>query len=496
MRKIMILWRNEMARITRRVFVMVLCILMVALTFLLCGGMRLLIYFSEQDSGNYKTDRSALDQAIEESRSSKQALSAELGTLSEEDEKYAEVQDELYHVTEQYEYYCLLKESGCDDVSYPDYLDTCAMNLAVYRASMQVYGECDLIYEDTIKTYEAILKDKKYEDYIALQKELVDRAEGASDEEKAIEKQGLDYTYQVDPKGEIYDCPDVDTWKNAKLGLLYNRYDLAGQKRPLNRERKQQLIDQIAICEYKFEHGLAETFPKTTEQDMVKTVVSLAKGLSCSFLLFLLLILAGSGISGDISSGAVKGLIIAPVRRSQIFAGKALALLTVGVVGSLLCFVTTTAAFSCFFGISNLPVYIYAVNGTAHALPGAVYLLARIFVDLIPALGMAAFAMMLSALTRNTAASVGISIACYYLSNLGASFLQTGLFRGEWIKFLPIQHLDLFNAFFPFDSSEGLFGSMSASVPTPSLTFSLVYLVVATLVFGYTAFDSFTRRDI
>jgi ABC-2 type transport system permease protein len=109
------------------------------------------------------------------------------------------------------------------------------------------------------------------------------------------------------------------------------------------------------------------------------------------------------------------------------------------------------------------------------------------------------FAFMLSVLTRNTAAAVGISVAGYFGSGIVQGFLAF-LPNYEFLKFLPFSNLTLQSRFFPFSNlmqslSYGGF-SMGGTFTYPSLTFSLVYLLVILFCMNYTAMDSFNRRDI
>jgi ABC-type transport system involved in multi-copper enzyme maturation permease subunit len=104
-------------------------------------------------------------------------------------------------------------------------------------------------------------------------------------------------------------------------------------------------------------------------------------------------------------------------------------------------------------------------------------------------------AFMLSVITRNTAASVGISIAVYFGGNLANTFIS--LFAtGEWAKFIPFNNMSLASRLFPDPMGSfgmNIFGYQSV---VPSITFSAVYLAVLVICMGYIALDSFNRRDI
>ena len=107
------------------------------------------------------------------------------------------------------------------------------------------------------------------------------------------------------------------------------------------------------------------------------------------------------------------------------------------------------------------------------------------------------FAFMLSVITRNTAASVGISIGVYFGGSM-AMGIVTQLFRGEWIKFIPFSNLSLSNKFFPYSGVNDILSEMTGveTVGSTSLAFSLCYLAVLCICLLYIAKDSFCRRDI
>jgi len=106
--------------------------------------------------------------------------------------------------------------------------------------------------------------------------------------------------------------------------------------------------------------------------------------------------------------------------------------------------------------------------------------------------------MMLSALTRNTAISISITVAFTFVGGAIVSVLGS-LFKGEWLKFMPFQHFDLAGKVFPTQSSAfarlAVNGS-SPSIPVTSLTFSIVYLIVIFGLMYFTAHESFVKKDI
>jgi len=107
----------------------------------------------------------------------------------------------------------------------------------------------------------------------------------------------------------------------------------------------------------------------------------------------------------------------------------------------------------------------------------------------------AAFALMLSTITRNTAASVAISIAFVFIGSAAVTVLKLFL-SGEWLKFIPFNNIDISDRVFPpIADTMGTSYLQSGSQGIP-LSFSLCYIAVIMFLIIYTGLDSFKRRDI
>jgi ABC-2 type transport system permease protein len=206
------------------------------------------------------------------------------------------------------------------------------------------------------------------------------------------------------------------------------------------------------------------------------------------------MILAGGSVSSEISTGSIKSLIISPTKRWKIFAAKGLSLITIGIISVLIAYIFSVIANGVFFGFNTGDPYIYAKNGVAHELNFYVYQFATIFTNFINVLVFMTFAFMLSIITRNTAASVAISIAVLFVgSNANTILMQ--FTKGEWRKFIPFNNLEFTSKIFPNDELMQVANNMPGVVNN-SLTFSLIYVAILLICMGYVGLDSFSRRDI
>jgi ABC-type transport system involved in multi-copper enzyme maturation permease subunit len=153
----------------------------------------------------------------------------------------------------------------------------------------------------------------------------------------------------------------------------------------------------------------------------------------------------------------------------------------------------STASFAAFFGMSTGKPYIYAVGGVVRVMSFPLYNFAYLYASLITVFVLMMFAYMLSIMTKNTAASVGISIGVYFGGSIVHSLLIS-LASGEWLKFLPFTNISPETKIFPDNTTSQIAASVTQA--NTSLTFSLVYIAVLVFLIGYIGFDSFTRQDI
>ena len=499
MSKVLSLWRNELARIVKRPFMLVVTIIMIILCLGFTGLFKFISTLDQMNYSSWYNDESLLDDEINhyqnEVTSSEQALAQSTAGTPE----YESIMTDLTNAYNQLVYYQTLKENELPYYSpSKNFLVETAQILANAKTTLQYSNYYELneqtaaYSQDKIAACQSILQSQNYKEYIDYQKKLLGE-QNYTEAEKAIYEQALDYQYLCNPDGNLSTVSEADQWQKDKLSLLHNQYYSGSVYLPLTDSLTKELENNIAVYEYKMEKGLVQN--TSVEGFPVELSLGASSGICTSFLLFVLIILAGGCISSDIQSGAVKGLIIAPVKRSKIFIAKILSLLTVSVIGTLVCTLVSFASQCLFFGYSTISPYVYASGGIAHELPPLLYLIAQMFVWLLPVLLVTAFAIMLSAVTRSTAISIGVSIATYFVCSSASSFIAMGILKGEWIKFLPFQHMDLTTAFFPYAAVSSLLDAAGFTT-APSLGFSLIYLLVLTVCLGYIAFDSFTRRDI
>lgn len=270
----------------------------------------------------------------------------------------------------------------------------------------------------------------------------------------------------------------------ARRSLVYNLDFSVNQNAPvpLTNERRAQITDNITV----FIKQLDVSAMSTDNFSYMKNILAVG-----TFMFeLLLLILAGGAISQELATGSIKSLIISPTKRWKIYVAKFISLVTVGIIAAIICYLIGIVVYGVFFGLNTISPYIYTSSGNAMLMSFYLFSFTKLFIDLIPVGFYMVLALMLSTITRNTAASVGISIGVLFGGTIAYSILA-GLLTGEWMKFLPFPNFDFASKIFTFDPSIS-----PASGVTTTIAFSSIYIISTVCLMFYIGLDSFNRRDI
>lgn len=511
MRKLFALYTNEIIKITRKVSVIIILSLMTAGVIGFCAMMKFVDsanISSTIEENNKKYQQEEIDRQIEslkrqldDIQSKKSGASgAELNKLISEEIRNKNELEKLQYSKEH------------DIYPYSESYLSIAVNMMFEKkltiSQLESIPESSLDNEqikelntarDYVSRFEKVVKNKDFKEYISISNDMIKDNELYTDEQKKIyiESNELRLKYNVTNEEYTNQTSDAEVYirqiQESKYSLLTNLDYISNplSPKPLTSELRQKLENRIAVAEYKLKKGIVSS--KNIGNSVRSIIFPGMLSIGEFMILLLLMILAGSSISHEISTGSIKSLIISPARRWKIFTAKLLSLLTVGIVSSLILYIITVITHGLMFGFNTGDPYIYATNGTAHELSFYIYQFARLFTDFIMIVVFMVFALMLSTLTRNTAVSVGTTIAVYFVGSNANSLLMQFV-TGEWRKFIPFNNLDFTSKIFANDSLSEL--SNSINTVNNSLTFMIIYILILLFCMGYTAYDSFCRRDI
>lgn len=503
MSKIIRLCQNELLKITKRASVIVLVIMMIAGIFASGGLIKLVLSISTE----YYYPEYAV-QSSEQIKLEIKRVEADIAALDKSNpsytEQYSNLISELLAYTTDLEMYEVYSSNNISQTNNNGYIDDIAYQLAEAKAYDNIekqypdagaYVYLESMNPQKIKRLENIIANNDYKDYIALQKENV-KETFEDGYEKDIQLEALDLTLKANPDGENKGYmlnAAIQNFIEYSMSLETGINSSVNPPRPLSSDQRESLEKELIVTKYKLENRLISLDDNGMPESQLATLVM--NGVGCFMVLVILLILAGGSISQEISSGSIKSLIISPTKRWKIFLSKIVSLLITGIFLTLLAYAVSSVASLILFGEIGYAPYIYASNGAAHEIPPALYGIAYMFADFIPVFVFMVFAFMLSIVTRNTAASVAIAIGTYFVGGMATGFMTQFGINGEWTKFIPFNNLEIASQMFPSSVTSQMLQEITLST-SPTLGFSLCYLAVLTICMLYTAFDSFTRRDI
>ncbi len=233
-------------------------------------------------------------------------------------------------------------------------------------------------------------------------------------------------------------------------------------------------------------------------------IINLSLPLGLLAVLLTVAMIAGNAIAGDIRSGSIKSLIVAPVKRGRIFWAKVMMLLTVTFLMTAALTVFALLAGSAVSGVWDHGRVLFNSGDSPRILP---FWLATFFSSLIDAAGIfffALLALMLSAITRNAVVSSIVPVG-YFVFDLFSSALG-GMGSNRFVNaVLPMRNLG--NLWFSREVSTlmnlvGLFENrldnyyVQYIIHPFSRGYSVIYVAILAAATVWAARDAFCRRDI
>ncbi len=361
----------------------------------------------------------------------------------------------------------------------------------LYWAENQQPPASEQEIEEAKKRYERFKKtitDNDFKEYIRLQIEKTEQNRDMPEGEKELELWKLQY--QLD-----HDIPPTSHNKLYQALTEYSRakYEIAGiEQQPSEAQDKKrlgELKEDEAIFKYVLDKKIESyIIPDRTnnyyDADGFWSVFSNSTML-LMVINVLIIIVAGSIISAEFSSGTVKFLLINPIKRWKILVAKYLSVLTVGIVMLVIYYIFNLILNGIFFGFGDIvaPSLTFAA-GKVRVGSGLLYVAWKYILGSVGVLTMATFAFAVSSLVRNSALAIGLGVFLM-LSGYGAVFVLAEGFNMDWARYILFANTDI---------------NLIISQQTPFLghtvTFALIVIAVYMVVFLLTAWDAFVRRDV
>lgn len=332
------------------------------------------------------------------------------------------------------------------------------------------------------------IADNDSKAYLRLRIEFVKTYETLTEEERKIKLWSLQY--QID-----HDI--TPAWSDKRYQTLQKLVTdktqlLSLEQAPAESRDAKQIHDlqsSIAVGEYVLEHNL-ETYlvPDGVERSTsLNGFWSVFRNSTMLIMVInvLIIIVAGSMVSMEFSSGTIKFLLINPIKRWKILLAKYLSVLTVGIVMLFIYYVFNLLLAGIFFGFGEIGAPLLTVaGGKVYLGSGLLYVAWKYILGSLGLLTMATFAFAVSSLVRNSALAIGLGVFLL-LSGYGAVYVLASSMNMDWARYILFANTDI---------------NLIINHQTPfighTVGFALIVTGVYMAVFLLTAWDAFVRRDI
>ena len=409
----------------------------------------------------------------------------------------------------QLEYYRELQANGEGDareISYYIAYNTCLKEIGATWSDWRYTTDAVTLYAEAVANGEteaaaSLRKIIDENDYAAFYREKLAEAEliYASDE-KMREAAGWAYRYCLENDVEPSDGNWRYTMACAVSSQMVLQYQLEQQQAAGIDvgEKLTESKDRITLMAYQLEHDLpynpgdsfqqsltgallyGDEMPSSGFWNSMVTQISMLTSLIGIFMV----VIAGNIVATEFQKGTVKFLLITPARRWKILLSKYIAVLLHGLFFLVVAMLSAILFGMLFSGASEAFLPSLSIRGGA-VVRSSPYLtlFARYLLASVRLVVMATLAFALSSLFRSPAVAVVVSAAALFGGNLITNILA--LFGMDWARYLIFTNMDLES----IRNGATLF-------PHQSLATAVVIIVLHMVVFLWTAFDGFTRREV
>ena len=381
-------------------------------------------------------------------------------------------------------------------------------------------------FDDEFKTFEwigtrsAILEESVYNRIYKLctdndasavfeyKRELINNDSSLSEKEKKNELLSLDIM-----KDLYRDDMDYESWHEvtSKFQMLANYRTMleTGEKSEGGQRLTDEEIKNYSLIVEEIETGLRtgangyggryNSSDKQTGDALLQIGIGLAQ--------ILVIILGALLVAEDFQSGAIKTLIIAPVKRHRIVSAKLLLLVTVTLVCAIQVFVTYMLA--ALISGSDFGNNVFVIGQHAYSLGPVLYYLLYTLAAFVPVLFHGCFAFMISTLIRNTGGAIAVSLGTIFMisTSSSVSFIvnlvgsKTYFFR-HLTKFLPTSNLSFQTILFRSVVESTDYSVMDILTmrfmlgETNGPLFAFLYMSVLAATFIFISYQSYVKRDV
>lgn len=491
MSKIWSLFINENIKAIKKKSTIIVLLIAIASLFGAVGITKLAEFESQYLGEMYENDwKASLKQELEDIKSqlnSNVTYSSEtIASLKAESEGIQFAIDNDINYREEYNYW---RSIAIDDI----------IDKKIYLYMTNNQEDKYKTLEENIKKIENFVKQDNFDGYMDLKIEILKKQleNKEIDEEEYKAKED---TINLTRKYEIGKNKDSQKWKQDLINELneINQTKKTGidtyTGKTLDYKEMQELENTEKIDRYRLENNIPPVVTDIEVGNYRNFYNYLSGGFATFFVGILVIMLAGSAISGEIAKGTIKFWMMTPNKRWKILLSKILSVVFIMVISTIILSVLSYALGGIFFTEEANP-YIYVQDGVVKVLNPISYQILNYLTYDIDIFVYAIFAIMLSVILRNSALSIGVSIALYSGANTVMQIVNL-LIKADWIKFIPFNNMGLTDKIFKNVMTYTNMQITNEFLNNVPVAFSLAVLGVCCVLMLVTMFDSFNKRDI
>lgn len=271
-----------------------------------------------------------------------------------------------------------------------------------------------------------------------------------------------------------------DQWKQGVMAEKEAQKEqlkgLEGDRSFFAKAQTKMLNRQIAINDYRLKNNIPPN------ESNVWAFVSDSSSM-ISLVAMFMIVTAGGIVASEFSWGTIKLLLIRPIKREKILLSKYLTVLLFGGIMLVILYVFSAIVGAILFGMPETAIpHLTYEDGKVMEQSMAVHLMKSYGLNSIGMLMIATMAFMISAVFRNQALAIGISMFLMFTGDTATQLLST---KFNWAKYSLFANTNL------TQYTEGI-----PLVEGMTLSFSLMILLVYFVLFQFIAFFIFKKRDV
>lgn len=401
---------------------------------------------------------------------------------------------------EDFEY---LLDKGVENIINAEYKSIAFGTLSTYYKKLYSLDEVENKIEfnrqqENIDRLWKIIKEGTFEEYIAFNKDMLKQ----DYEQKIITKEEYETKIEQEEIKLKYEIgkyePQNSIWKNSVLdnitkmnNLIENRFDFENVTY-IDNEGVQKLENQKIIDEYRLKNNIIPCYEDVNVEGYSRYKYNqFANKSSIIVIGLLVIILAASSISEEISKGTIKFLLIEPCSRSEILFAKIISILIIAIILVIIISQISVLIGNIVFGANASNDYLYVKNGEVKIIVNHLYETIQYLLRIPELCVYILIGVALSTLTKNTAISTIITSALFIGSTVALNVINNFLVI-DFFKYLPFSNFNLIDKILPLETYS-IENTISIEM---SFSFSIMVLIITSILMIITSWDSFRKKEI